>query len=414
MGQFFLVFIILVTFLIYIIYSKKDLLIPSNLFTIIILSSYMVSCLRLSDLQHEYDFAFTLKILLLILFFWLGTKVSLNSKRNENISNSNKEFCYNVSRLKMCINILFVLVVGAFFMTWIKLGPPPLISKTNRFNYYVSGIVTIYLMIDVLSFLIIFYIFDKKTKNVVPYIMLLAILVMIVLMSNKMQIIYLVCQFLVMYNIMKKKIKIKNLMALLLVVIAIFVIYYTYVYDGMYISNEDMYQVNRMNFSDKYTMLTNPYVYVAFNFENLEYYMSLDSTRLGLGYYTFSEILDSVGIRDIIYDNSDFLSEQWNNNLQYKWLTTGTICKEFFMDFGYLGMYLGMFCVGKLCQKSYINCKKYRSIFNIYFYSSNVICIFLAFFTNRFITITYIVNMICAYGINRLCIKTNSNESKEE
>ena len=402
MEQIIIVFAILVIFIVYNIYYKKDLLLPGNLFALVILFTYMISCFRFSDLQHKYGIDFTLKILFLILCFIVGSKIKKEVKE--------KNFAYYSKRLKYSIYILFILVTGSFLVMWFKLGPPPLLSKTDRAKYFVSGFGTVYLMIDVLSFLIVYDLLDKKIIGKKSYIMLLVILAMIVLMSNKFQIIYFICQYLVMYNVMKKKIKITSLLKLLLIALIIFVIYYAYIYNGMYISNDEMYKVNKINFSSKYSLLTNPYLYIAFNYENLYHYMSLEDIQYGFGYYMLEDILDTLELKEFLYDNSDALSMQWKNHLQYQWLTTGTIFREFYMDFGYIGTCILTFLLGYICQKSYIKCYSYKSIFFIYFYATNMVSIFLAFFTNEFVSINYLINLMCAYIITRICFKDNSKK----
>lgn len=398
MEQFIFVTIILIIFIFYNIKKKRDLLLPENLFTIVILSTYAIACLGFSNLQHEYKFSYTIVILIFILSFYLGAHIKLGDKNTFTYN-------YNEKKLKISVYVLFTIVLSSFLIMCLKLGPPPLISKQDRATYFLSGVGTVYLMIDVLSFLIIFDLFDKKIIGKKSYIMLAIILAMIILMSNKFQIIYFACQYLVLYNIMKKKIKLVTLLKLVVVALVIFIIYYNFIYNGMYISNDEMYTVNQMNFSQKYSLLTNPYLYVAFNYENIYNYMKLDSVTYGFGYYTFEEILDAINLKELLIDNNELLINQWKNNLQYPWLTTGTIFREFYMDFGYPGTCLMMMVLGIICHNSYKRCYTNKSIFYIYLYATNMVSIFLAFFTNNFISINYIINLLCAYIISKYCFK---------
>lgn len=397
MIHFFILIIIIGLIIFYNVRNQKDILAPNNLFTLIILATYALACLRFSNLQHEYTFCFFIQLILAILCFRFGYKIKIRNTDEKWV------YTYNELKLKKTIYFLFVIVVGSFAVMWIKLGPPPAISKADRFTYFISGFGTLYLMIDILTFLLIYDLFDKKVMKKMSYAMLLILLIIIVLMANKFQIIYLVCQYTVLYNLMKKKINMKVLVGLVLIILVIFVAYYSIIYKGMYISNDDMYIVNRMNFPPQFSILTNPYLYIAFNYENLYYYMSCDDIQFGFGYYVLQDLLDAFGLKEFLFENNDFLTNQWKNNLQYKWLTTGTLFREFYMDFGFIGICFGCIIIGYISKVSYIKGKNSKSIFYVYFYASNMISIFLAFFTNNFISINYLLNIFCAYWIGRYC-----------
>ena len=397
MIQFFILMIIIGLIIFYTVYNRKDILAPNNLFTLIILTTYALACLRFSDLQHEYNFIFFVQLILAVLAFRLGYKIKIINTDEKWV------YTYNTLKLKKVIYFLFFIVVGSFAVMWVKLGPPPAISKVDRFTYFVSGFGTLYLMIDILTFLLIYDLFDRKAMKKMSYVMLFILLIIIILMANKFQIIYLICQYTVLYNLMKKKINMKILIGLVLIILIIFVFYYSIIYKGMYISNDDMYIVNRMNFSPQFSILTNPYLYIAFNYENLYYYMSCNDVQFGFGYYVLQDVLDAFDLKELFFENSDFLENQWRNNLQYKWLTTGTIFREFYMDFGLIGIYLGCMIIGYISKISYFKGKNSKSIFYVYFYTSNMVSIFLAFFTNNFISINYLLNIFCSYWISRYC-----------
>lgn len=395
--------IMLLCFVIYLITKKSDILKPFNIFTLMILSTLFISCMHLSRLQHTYSIAFILLILSLIMCFYIGTKIRI--KKNKNTDSEFKYDYYN-KRLKTVIYILFFVVTLSFIAMWVILGPPPLISKVERSTYFVSGFGTLYLLIDILSFLLIYDFYDRNViKKFKKVIMLLIVIAMILMMSNKFQIIYLLCQFLVLYNTMKKKIKFKTLLKMGIAVILIFIFFYSVVYKNVYISNEEMYQANQMNIPSNMQILTNPYMYVSCNYENLYYYLGLDNVEHGFGYYIFKSVFEQFGLDKFIYSNYSWLSMQWKSNLQYKWLTTGTVFRELYMDFGYLGMYIGTFIIAMWSQYSYLRYKRDKSMFSLYLYVANTFSLFLVFFTNNFISITYLINIVFAYFISRFCFK---------
>lgn len=398
MVQFCIVTFVLALFIFYIRLNKKDILLPENLFSIIILATYAVACLGLSRLQHAYPLWFTFLMIGMVLVFQFGAKIHF---KKEDIKF--RPYTYSKRRFKQSVYILFLIVFISFCAMWYLLGAPPLLSKADRATYFVPGFGTLYLMINVLSFFIMYDLLDKHYLKKKSYILLLIILIMLVLMSNKFQLIYFLCQYLVLYNIMKKRIKLSSLIKLGVLALLIFIIYYAYVYKGMYISNEEMFQVNQMKLPSHLSMLTNPYMYTAFNYENLYHYITLDQTTFGSGFYILANWMDVLGIQEFITGNASLLSNQWQMNLQYGWLTTGTFFRECYMDFGMIGMLLFTLFTGFICKLSYKRCYQTRSLFHIYFYVSNMICIFLVFFTNYFITVNYLLNLICAFVISKYC-----------
>jgi len=289
---------------------------------------------------------------------------------------------------------------------WLKLGPPPLISKVDRSTYFISGIGTIYLLIQSLSFLIFYDWLDKKIIGKKSIVLLIIILLMIISLSNKFQLFYLLCQYIVLYNLLKKKIKLKTFIYLLLLVICIFVIYYNFIYDEMYISSDLVYSISKMKLPHNLSFLTTPYLYLSYNYDNLFNYMFNTSNNFGYGYYSTREIIEALNFNTILSLDVQTLNNVWKSNLQYQWLTTGTIFREMYMDFSYIGILVGTFIIGIVSKKSYFNVKNNPDIFNTYVYTSIIVSIFFLFFTNNFISMNFIINLLFMLIISKYCMVT--------
>ena len=174
----------------------RDLFAPAVLFPIVICFSIIIYLFKLSGLQNDYNYIYIVYILSLVFAFIIPSIFKLGGKNDET-----KKYCINNNRFKFVAYFLFIVVFFSFLVMWMKLGAPPLISKVDRSLYFISGFGTLYLLIDVSNYLLLFDIFSKKLLRKKAVFMLLINIAMILLMSNKTQLFFLICQFLVIYNI---------------------------------------------------------------------------------------------------------------------------------------------------------------------------------------------------------------------
>ena len=385
--------------LLFFVYKKnKNIFAPTVLFTIVIGFSLCIYLLKLSGIQSDYGYEYIIYILSLIFAFNIPSFFSIKSAKS---INSNVGISYEINKRKFVFitYIIFAMVLFSFLAMWSILGAPPLLSKVDRSNYFVSGFGTIYLLIDVIDYLLLFDIFTNKYLKKSAYILLFVNIVMILLMANKTQLFFLICQFFVIYNIFRKKINFKKLLIVPFIVIIIFFIFYQHIYKGMYASNKDIYFASKMRVPEQFSYITEPYLYVVYNYENMFNYISVKKNSdiiNGNGYY-FIQALN----KDYSNENSDVLNNQWKNNLKKYWLTTGTIFKIPLMDFGIIGTYIFSLVLGIYCNYSYkkfISNKKH--LFYLYFYLTNIVAISFSFFTNYFFTINYIINILFVFFVS--------------
>ena len=357
---------IIITFLIFLFliifnYQRtKNIFAPSVIFTIVMGFSLCAYLLKLSGIQNDYSYIYILYIVSLVLIFNICS--IFMTKNKDGLKNN---YAINKRRFMFITYALFFLVFFSFMIMWVVLGAPPLISKVDRSSYFLSGFGTLYLLIDVVDYLLLYDIFSNKYLKKKSYFLLFINIIMILLMANKTQLFFLICQFLVIYNIFKKKINFKKILVIPLLVIIIFVVFYQHIYKGMYATNKDIYNASKMKVPEQYSYLTEPYLYVVFNYENFFNYVNKCSNNEvinGKGYYFIKSFSDNYK-----NEQSDILDYQWKNNLKKYWLTTGTIFKIPLMDFGVIGTYIFAFVLGLFCNMSY---KKFlydnKNIFNLF------------------------------------------------
>jgi oligosaccharide repeat unit polymerase len=94
-----------------------------------------------------------------------------------------------------------------------------------------------------------------------------------------------------------------------------------------------LYSASRMRFSPKYAIITEPYMYIAMNVENLVH--AAKSLELHTyGYYTFDFLLAAIGLK--------YPLKEYFGLVEYPYLTSGyntyTLFWTFYRDFGFPGI----------------------------------------------------------------------------
>ena len=259
--------------LVYITYIKatnvRDILKPSIIFSLIILITYFITSLRLSLLQNSYPVWFTLLIVGLILVFYMGEQSSILFAIKKNYSDNN----YSVLTMRVLTFFVWLIIMLSFIQMIRILGAPPAISKGERADYFVSGWGSIVITQSSFWALLLFDRFNKNANRWLFWIYCSSIIIVAFLLSNKFQIIYMIVLYLIAYNSYKKRIKVKTIALAGVIGIIVFPVLFELVYKEMYgISLEMLFISYRMKIPRELAFLTQPYLYVAFNFDNLYHY----------------------------------------------------------------------------------------------------------------------------------------------
>lgn len=383
-------------------YKVEDLLRPSIIFSLLMMSTYFLSTLRYSLLQETYPFWFTLLILSLILTFYFGDKsASIFHKPIE------KRFInYSSVTMNILIFIMWCLIILSFSKMVQILGAPPAISKGNRAEYFVSGWGTIVILQSSFFGLLLYDKFNKNVTRKMFWIYCSSIILIAVLLSNKFQIIYMLILFLISYNTFKKKIKFKTLLFSALSIIFLFILLYEFVYKEMYgVSMDTLYSAYRMRIPGNLKYLTQPYLYVAFNYENLFHFINSDTHYL-YGLKTFGSILELIKLKGIYsFQTISYLSE-WKNLLPVPSLTTGTMFQDFVQDGGILFAYVMTFICGFCSRASYDSFKINKNFGSFFLYAATTVAIFMSFFSNVFTLKVTIINVFAGF-IFSMILKLN-------
>ena len=256
--------------------------------------------------------------------------------------------------------------------------------------------------------------YDRYNQNVVGklfWVYALTIIIIDGLLANKYQIISLGLIFLIAYNSYKRRIRIKILFVGIGMIILLFLVLFEFVYQEMYGITIDMiYNIYQMNIPREFEILTQPYLYVAFNYDNLYNFLS-NSHDSFYGLKTLNGFLSIVGIDQFYLSTQQLISSEWHSILTIESLTAGTMFEDPAQDGDIPFMILFTFLCGIWSSASYKKFIYNRGFFAFFMFASISCAIFMSFFYNAFTSKITLLNLLAAYCINIVLNKTSKARS---
>lgn len=373
---------------------------PAILFTIIILGTYFLACLHLSDFQTSYPLWFTILIFGMLIVFWIGCKVgeALSTSEEKEIE------YYSESTMRLVVRLLWFAIIISFIVTTKTLGAPPAISGTNRSEYFVSGWGSIVLLQSTLLALLLYDHYNENAVGKPFWFYVITIAVVAALFANKFQILYMLVLVMTARNSYGKKIKLLDIILAAIAAILIFMILFILVYENMYgVSIDEIHRGYRIHMPSNMKFLTQPYLYATFNYENLYNYL-IGNVHHIHGYKSFNAIISTFHLEGLWPKSDSIYSSEWRDILKVPSLTTGTMFEDFAQDGGVIWMTIGTFICGIISSFSFSKFKCNKNYFWFFAFSASIVAIAFSFFSNSFTSkvtfINVIASAICGWIIN--------------
>lgn len=315
----------------------------------------------------------------------------------------NFSYSYDLHKLFKLNCFVFVIVLMSFFITWIVLGPPPMLGGTvNRSDYYIGFIEIFYLMLYPCMFICV-YLLQRKYKVKFNFMILIALFLLVFIKGNKFQII--TCLLIVIYFLaLNRNFKVKHLLSSIIIVILVFSltsILYLKGTNGLL-----NYKITETGYvlTNTYTGFLDPLLYITNNILNINNFINSNISVHSYGVFLFSGVFHDFGISNFFQNITDQQLQMFNDTLQFPWLNTGTYLLNIFFDFGYLGIIIMPMIYGSLSGYLYNkithNSGK-NSIVNLYLYLLLFISIALSFFTSYLSNNEVMTNLIVIMLISR-------------
>ena len=385
--------IIFVIFLVFLILKRNvDFFHPAILFTIIILGTYFLACLHLSGLQTEYPLWFTMLIFGMVSVFWLGCKVGqvLPVPEGKEIE------YYSESTMRLVVRLLWLAIIISFLITTKTLGAPPAISGTNRADYFVSGWGSIVLLQSTLLALLLYDHYNENAVGKPFWFYVVTIAVVAALFANKFQILYMLVLIMAAKNSYGKKVRLWGILVAAAAAVLIFTILFLFVYEDMYgISIDDIYMGYKMHIPSHMKFLTQPYLYAAFNYENLYHYLTGNTHHIH-GYKSFNAVISTFHLEGLWPKSDIEYAGEWKAMLKVPSLTTGTMFEDFAQDGGIIWMMVGTFVCGIISSFSFSKFKHDKNYFWFFAFSASVVAVAFSFFSNSFTSKVTFINILAS------------------
>lgn len=394
----------------YIIKNKNILYSLKSLFTIGFIGGFSISLLKLSNLSSKYSIKMLLVIYIAYFSFYIGYFLCRHKK--DNIIKSK----YNFLSSKQCIIdriiiiIMIVSLVSLFIEAYIlkyipilSIGTPHAYSEFHVFmiHYFTTS----FILIPSISALTIYryYKKDKYTGYISFLIALSGILFSIcmsIVLVSRFQLVFSISQFVfaIIYLYVNDKKKYKDSKKIIICSICIFLfIVVVYIVITIARSHSIKYLNDIFDMKNKNTpiFITQPYMYISQNFENLNYMINnLPFFSYGRRSLTplFSLTLIKKFFPHVAVAAPLLVKDE---------LTTNTLIYDFYYDFSYIGVVVGLYLIGYLMSslEKYVYSNK-NNILTILIYTQMSFYMLFSFFQTFFSlpqTYVYIILSIMLY-----------------
>ena len=363
-------------------YRKNHRIIHINgHFALGFIGGFGLSLLKLSKLSSDYSIVTIITVYVAFFSLYLGTYFcSRKSKTIDEVKTIN----YKVSRKAQegLIISLVALSLISFIIEAVMLGFIPIFTIAtphaySTFHVYMLHYITsLYVFIPPISIANYFLSDDKKRSSIVIILSFIYVIVIAIMMISRAQLIMSIVLSIFVILIYKafdiKKIR-KEYIFISLVLVVLFLIIYVFITVNRAHSVDYLNGIFEMKNEKTPIFITQPYMYIAHNFENLNYMINT-IFRFGSGRRILTPLFTLTFIKKmfpIVADAPIFIIKEE--------LSTKTLIYDFYYDFGILGVVLMCAAIGYIGK--YLEDKTYNMIENKSFYKNNYIVVLFSLFS---------------------------------
>ncbi len=347
-------------------------------FTLAWVGGQGIACLKLSRLQTDWHYMTWIAFCLIYLGFGIGYEWGQQYGKVEEVELKKDDVLSG--RLFLCIVMLAVVSVLCFLFEATVGDDIPLFVGETHGSYYYRATGLHYFTVSCILIPAITVLYVKVSESVrnkrllflVPANVLAVLLPL--LYVSRFQLVFVVGFAVVTFIMVNKKIRLKTmgiLLGLLVPVYILTVVHHSY--DVSYLS-----QVFEMKYSQTPLIITQPYMYVANNFENFNH-MVVRLTEHTWGLRMLYPFFALTGLKRLFPQLA--ASEVF---LIKPELTTLTMFYDAYYDFGVFGIFFFAFAIGMAAKVLMSAIKKNCNPVVYLFYGQMAIYLGLAFFTTWF------------------------------
>ena len=348
------------------------------LFTLAWVGGQGIACLQLSKLQQEWQYITWLCFFLIYVGFGIGYEWGQKYGKTEEKELDKDDV--QAKRLFLCIVGLAVLSVLCFTFEAVKVGFIPLFSdEPHAYSYFhVSGVHYFTISCILIPAITILYI---KVSSVIGYRnrMILVITNVIAvavpfLCVSRFQLLFAVGFAVVTYIMVNKKIRLRTMVILVVALIPIYVILTVFRHhDVIYLNG-----IFEMKYEKMPIFITQPYMYVANNFENFNCMVA----QLAEHTWGIRMLFPAFALTGLKFVFPELIASPVY--LTKPELTTLTMFYDAYYDFGIVGVFIFAALLGVVAKILVKVVKRSTNPVSYLFYGQLAIYLGLAFFTTWF------------------------------
>jgi oligosaccharide repeat unit polymerase len=401
-------FLLVLALLATILRKNTDAFSPARLFLIIWLIAIGLTDLKLSRYQKQWsDFSWIALLISLFstlagMFIVYVINYGKPIKSVNSIRQLLKSCSINSKLLFKYIIILFLAYILSYLVTYWVVGYITLFtSKPDlaRRDWQLFGFGLFVQSIPAILYLIVVYFVLIKSKISRKFILLILFLIAFVTYFFLLQRYYLIFSIfvsLVFLYYSTHKIRARNVLFLIPFLAVIFY-WVSSIRLGRYLANY-LYYLSKMKFSIKYSLFTEPYMYIVMNLENFAHAVE-KLQNFTYGIYSFDFLLAITGIKHTL---AEYLHLSEYPNLITGSFNTYTMFFIFYRDFSFIGLCLVPLLFGMFFSNAYYKMRISPDINSISIYAIIVFLIVFSFFVPLMTFLHFIFNFIIIYLVTRL------------
>lgn len=358
--------------------ETKSLVELRALFTLAWVGGQGLACMQLSKLQSDWQYITWLSFFLIYIGFGIGYEWGQKYGKVEERELEKNEF--QSGRLFICIIGLMAVSIACFAFEAIKVGFIPLFSdEPHAYSYFhVSGVHYFTISCILIPAITILYLKVSSSigwKRIVALVLanFTAIAVPFLCVS-RFQLLFAVGFAVVTYIMVNKRIRLRTMVILLIALVPVYIILTVFRHhDVAYLNG-----IFEMKYSKMPIFITQPYMYVANNFENFNCMV----VQLAEHTYGLKMLFPFFALTGLKFIYPQLVS--FPVFLTKKELTTLTMFYDAYYDFGIIGVFVFAVIIGAVAKVLMSIVKKSQNPVSYLFYGQIAIYLGLAFFTTWF------------------------------
>ncbi len=391
--------------------KTSDFFAPARIFIVIWSLAIGLAELKLSHFQHQWSLYSWITLMLGLLFFLAGIFFIYILNINKPIPNRS-EFREIIHSKGMNENLFYYLTILLFFIytigymgTFLIKGFIPALHffpGESRTQMTVFGFGLLVHSAPVILLMIIEYFIYSKYKTRKRKFLLLSIFIATIisytLLLQRMDLVMGAFMIVLVFYYAGKKIKLRYIIG----GASFFAIVIYTIMNLRFLKHVEkyVYLTSKMKFSEEYSVLTEPYMYIAMNLENFArgvdklYYHTY-------GYFTFNPLLAITGLKKNLLkyfniDEMELLISGYNT-YPFHWY--------YYFDFGIIGLALFPFLFGLFVGYIYYKMLEQKNFAWLAIYAIVAFSVFMSFFFNAFTLLHFVYNVVTLSIIHLICIK---------